>query len=118
MRGDAARMTTCLDEVLSHVLVFEDSLSALSLRMKLLASSSKYQDAISSCLGVLSKLGEAFPLEVDLPLVLNELPAIQTVLRSITYDQIKLLPPMRDKIKLNAMKFLNSELDLGFICSS
>ena len=56
---------------------------------------------------VLSALGEEFPLEVDPHLVHNELSLMHSLLRQITTDQLKLLPPMTDKNKLNAMKFMN-----------
>ena len=107
MHGDITKMSTCLDEISSHARTFYDSLKASSLLVKLLASSSKFEEARSNCLIILSNLGEVFPSDVSLPLVLNELSLIQTVLRNITSNQIKLLAPMTDRNKLNAMKFLN-----------
>ena len=111
--GDKARMSAYLDEILSHVRVFNDSLKALSLLVKLLVSSSRFEEARSKCLMVLSALGEEFPLEVDLRLVHNELSLMQSLLKHITTDQLKSLPPMTDKSKLNAMTFMN----LLCICS-
>ncbi|KAL7543135.1 hypothetical protein ACHAXR_012438 [Thalassiosira sp. AJA248-18] len=92
----------------THLLAtFDDSLKASSLLVKLLASNSKFEEARSNCLSILSSLGEVFPSEVSLPLVLNELSVIETSLRSITFDQMRQLPPMTDRKKLNAMQFLN-----------
>merc|ERR1711966_500175 len=69
MHGDKAKMSAYLDEIFSHVRVFSDSLKALSLLVKLLVSSSRFEEARSKCLMVLSALGEEFPLEVDAQLV-------------------------------------------------
>ena len=113
MHGEKAKMSAYLDEILSHVRVFNDSLKALSLLVKLLVSSSRFEEARSKCLMVLSALGEEFPLEVDLPLVHNELSLMKSLLKHITTDQLKSLPPMTDKNKLNAMSFMN----LLCICS-
>ena len=107
MHGDITKMSTCLDEISSHARTFDDSLKASSLLVKLLASLSKFEEARSNCLIILSNLGEVFPSEINLPLVLNELSLIQTTLKDITSNQIKLLTPMTDRNKLNAMKFLN-----------
>ena len=107
MHGDITKMSTCLDEISSHARTFYDSLKASSLLVKLLASSSKFEEARSNCLMILSNLGEVFPSEVSLPRVLNELSTIQVSLKNITHDQMKLLPRMTDRSKLNAMKFLN-----------
>jgi len=107
MLGDITKMSTCLGEISSHARTFADSLKASSLLAKLLASSSKFEEARSNCLIILSNLGEAFPSDVGFPLVLNELSLIETLLRNITRNQIKQLPPMTDRNKLNAMKFLN-----------
>jgi len=106
-KGNIACMASCLEEILSHVRVFGDSLKALSLLVKIFASSSKFEEARSTCLMVLRHLGEEFPCEIN-PLVFqNELSLMQNTLRNVTSNQIKLLPRMRDKNKLNAMKFLN-----------
>ena len=107
MHGDITKMSTCLGEISSHARTFDDSLKASSLLVKLLASSSKFEEARSNCLIILSNFGEVFPSEVSLLHVINELPYMQTSLRNITHDQIKLLPQMADRRKLNAMKFLN-----------
>ena len=107
MHGNHVRMSSCLDEILSHARTFDDSLMASSLLVKLLASSSKFEEARSNCLEILSNLGEVFPQDINLPLILNELSSMQATLRNITRKQINLLPPMTDRKKLNAMKFLN-----------
>ena len=107
MHGDTAKLSTCLDEILSHARVFGDSLKALSLLIQLLGSTSRYEEARNKCLMVLSALGEEFPREIDLRLVQNELSLMRNLLKHTTIDQLKLLPPMRDENKLNAMKFMN-----------
>lgn len=107
MRGDIDTMSSCLDEILSHAKSFDDSLKASSLLVKLLASQSRFEEARSNCLLILSNLGEVFPQDVNLPLVLNDLSKIQILLRNVTHDQIKSLPRMADINKLNSMKFLN-----------
>lgn len=48
-----------------------------------------------------------FPSDISLPVVLNELLSMQSLLRDITYDQMKQLPTMTDRKKLHIMKFLN-----------
>ena len=107
MHGDTAKLSTCLDEILSHVRAFGDSLKALSLSVKLLACTARFEEARSKCLMVLSALGEEFPRDIDHHLVQNELSLMRNSLKHITVDQLKLLPPMTDKNKLNAMKFMN-----------
>lgn len=42
---------------------------------------------------ILSNLKEEFPSEVSLPLVLSQISDIQTAVKNITVDHIKLLPP-------------------------
>jgi len=100
-------MSSCLHEVISNVNSFEDSLTSSGLLAMLLAASSRYQEAISNCLSILSSLGEEFPREINLGTVLNELAVIQNTLANISVGQVKLLPAMADKTKLNAMKFLS-----------
>jgi len=107
INGDISNMSMCLDEILSHARTFNDSLKASSLLVKLLASMSKFDEARSNCLVILSNLGEVFPSNVSLPVVLQELSATQSKLRNITLDQIKSLPAMVNVDKLNVMKFLN-----------
>jgi len=107
INGDIGDMSSCLHEIIAHVKSFEDSLTASSLLSKLLAASSKYDEAMSNCLSILSALGEEFPEDITLPHVLNELSVIQTTLANISVDQVKRLSPMKDKPKLNAMKFLS-----------
>ena len=62
-----------MDEILSHAKTFEDSLNASAMLAKLLASSSKHDEAMVNCLAILSNLGEDFPPQVDLPIILNKL---------------------------------------------
>ena len=100
-------MSTCLHEIIANVKSFEDSLTSSSLLAKLLASSSKYKEAMGNCLSVLSNLGEEISPDVSFPVVQNELAVIQTTLATITLEQVKRLPPMTDQSKLNAMKFLS-----------
>jgi len=105
--GETDDMASCLREVIANVRSFEDSLTSSSLLAKLLAASHKYPEAIKNCLSILSALGEEFPEEISLPFVLSELSVIQTTLANISVNQVKLLPEMTDKSKLNAMKFLS-----------
>lgn len=108
MHGDTSTMLSCVNEIMDNVKSLEDSLFATSLTVKYLASCSKYDEAISKCLSVLSSLGENISLDsVGLPGVLNELTVIQTTLANISVEQVKALPPMTDKNKLHAMKFLS-----------
>ena len=115
--GDVAAMPTCLDEILSHAKSFDDTLNASAMLAKLLGSSSKHDEAMANCLTILSKLGEDLPQQDDISIILSKLSATQSLLRDLTPEQIKQLPPMTDKTKLNAMKFLNSKtfaIDLVF----
>jgi len=105
--GDVGAMSSCLNEIIANVKSFEDSLTSSSLLAKLLAASSKYGEAISNCILVLSTLGEEIPQDISLSMVLNELSVIQTTLANISADQVKLLPRMTEKSKLHAMKFLS-----------
>ena len=107
--GDVGALTVCLNEIIINVKSFEDSLTASSLLAKLLAASGKYDEAMRNCLSILSALGEEFPQDIDLSIVLNELSVIQTTLANITVDQVKLLPPMTNTSKLHVMKFLSSK---------
>jgi len=106
-KGDINTMSRCLHETIANVKCFEDGLTSSTLLAKLLAASSKYDEAVNNCLSILSTLGEEFPQDISLPIVLNELSTIQTTLANITVDQMKLLPPMTDGPKLKAMKFLS-----------
>lgn len=105
--GDISAMSNRLNEIVANVKTFEDSLNASSLLAKLLASSSKYEEAITNCLSVLSALGEDISVDVSIPLVTSELSVLSTTLRNITVEQVKMLPPMTDRSKLNAMKYMS-----------
>jgi len=96
-----------LDAILSHAKTFDDSLKASSLLIKLLVSSSKFEEARTNCLMMLSNLEETFPSDGSLPSILFELAEIQATLQNITTSQIQLLPQMTDSTKLNAMKIMN-----------
>jgi len=104
MQGDTNMMSS---EILSHTKTFDDSLKATSLRIKLLASQTKFEDAISNCLVILSDLGEEIPLGTSLPSVLNELSIIRASLTNLSHEEVKLLPRMGDGNKLTCMKMLN-----------
>mmetsp|Transcript_12564 Transcript_12564/g.27248 ORF Transcript_12564/g.27248 Transcript_12564/m.27248 type:complete len:1558 (+) Transcript_12564:111-4784(+) len=107
IKGDIGAMASCLNETIANAKSFEDSLTSSSLLAKLLASSSKCGEAMGNCLLILSTLGEDFPQDVTLPMVLNELSVIQTTLANITVEQVKLIPRMTEKSKLYAMQFLS-----------
>ena len=106
MSGETAEMSSCLDGILAHSKSFEDSLNASAMLARLLSSLSKYREAITNCLGILAQLGEAFPPEPDLTTAQNKLSEIQPLLLTLSADRMKALPPMTDKSKLQAMKFL------------
>ena len=107
MPGDISTMSSNLNEIMAHAKSFEDSLASKALLSKLLASSSKYDEAMATCLEVLVTLGEELPKDITLPIVLSELSVIQTTLTNISVESVKMLPLMTDKSKLNAMKFLS-----------
>ncbi len=96
--GDTTVLHSCLIETISRVKSFEDSLTASSLLIKLLASQSKYKDATENCLSILSTLGEELPQDVSLAMVISELSVLQTTLKDITVEQVKALPRMIDKV--------------------
>lgn len=76
---------------------------------KLLAASSKYSEALETCLYTLKALGEDFPDIISLPSVLNELSVLKSSLENIdSVEKVKQLPQMTDKSKLNSMHFLSS----------
>ena len=81
---DTAKMSSCLDEILAHANVFEDSLKASAMFARLLSSLSKHCDAITNCLDILAKLGEEFPSQPDLAIVQNELSEVQPLLLTLT----------------------------------
>ena len=87
-------MHSHLQQVLAHVLTFEDSLKAASLLVKLLASNSQFDDARFNCFDILKHLGETFPQEINASTVQNELPAIRSMLTNVSYEQMKALPQM------------------------
>ncbi|KAL9184818.1 hypothetical protein ACHAXT_002595 [Thalassiosira profunda] len=105
--GHTTTMHSRLQQVLAHVLTFEDSLKGASLLVKLLASNSQFDDARFNCFDILKHLGETFPPEINASTVQNELPAIRSMLTNVSYEQMKALPQMTDRSKLNAMTFLN-----------
>lgn len=115
--GDIDTLYSSLNDLNANVKSFEDSLTSSSLLAKLLTSQSKYKDAMDNCLSILSTLGEEFPQDVTLPMVLNELSVVQTTLANITVDQVKRLPRMVDKNKLYAMKFLSMLCACGIIAN-
>jgi len=107
INGDTGNMSMSLNEIIANVKSFEDSLTSSILLAKLLAASSKFGEAMRNCLSVLSILGEEIPQDVTLQMVWDELSVIQTTLANISVEKVKLLPPMTDNSKLNAMKFLS-----------
>ncbi|KAL7533852.1 hypothetical protein ACHAXR_005484 [Thalassiosira sp. AJA248-18] len=110
-------MSSCLDEILSHSKSFQDSLNASAMRVKLLASSSKYDEAMTNCLAILLRLGEEFPPQANLFVVLKTLSELRPILANITKDQMKSLPSMNDSTKLQAMKFLSMLCTLSVMCA-
>lgn len=100
-------MSSCLNEIISNVRSFEDSLTSSSLLAKLLASSARYDEAMENCLTVLRNLGEEVNPDVNLSIVMEELAVLQTTLANITIDQVRALPKMTDKHKLYSMQFLS-----------
>ena len=74
---------------------------------RFLFSTSKYTLAITNCLDILSQLGQTFPSQPNLNEIQAELLHIQPLLLGLTFDQMKALPPMTDKKKLQAMKILS-----------
>jgi len=109
MRGDIVTMSTCLDEIVSHAKTFDDNLKASELLVQLLVSQSKFNDATTNCLAILKEFEEVFPSDLSLDLVRSELSKTKILLQNVTnLDQIKLLPRMTNREKLNSMKFLNA----------
>ena len=106
-QGELPKMAQPLAEILSNATEFDDTLVASSLAVKMLTASSKYDKAMEKCCRVLEKLGEALPSEYDVSFVLSELSLLSKSLQNMTATQMKQLPPMSDKNKLGAMKFLN-----------
>ena len=100
--GDTTTMHSRLQQVLAHVLTFEDSLKGASLLVKLLASRSQFDDARFNCFDILKHLGEKFPPEINASTVQNELPAIQSMLTNVSYEQMKALPQMTGAFCLRA----------------
>ena len=62
MHRDTTKLPTYLNEIFSHARVIDDSLKALSLLVPRWASSSRFEEAKSKCLMVLSALGKEFPV--------------------------------------------------------
>ena len=118
MCGDATKMNSCLDEIITHANTFEDSLNASAMLARLLASSHEHNEAITICLGILAKLGEEeFPPEPDLSIVQNKLSEIQPLLLALTADRMKALPTMTDTNKLQAMKVLGMLCDISYMAA-
>ena len=109
MCGNSSKMSSCLDEILHHVNSFEDGINASTLLIKLLGSQSKYAEAISNCLSLLSKLGEEFaqPQDITPQLIFQELAETSKSLQSLTSDYFRALPPMTNKEKLHAMAIMS-----------
>ena len=105
--GDTATMYSCLQKVMDNARTIDDTLVASSLLAKLLVYNHQFDDARKNCRDILVHLGEEVPADVSLSQALNELSSAQTVLRNMTPGQIEALPPMSDRRKLDAMKFLN-----------
>ena len=111
MQGDTTHLSNCLDQLFSHAKNFNDKLQSNFLLVKLLTSSSRFEEAQSNCLQILKELdNEIFPPEASLPLVLDDLCTIQLDLRDISYNKFALLPRMTDQKKLNSMKWMNMAL--------
>ena len=117
MRGDITKMSCCLDELLTHTKTFEDSLNGAAMLARLLASSHKHNDALTNCLDILKNLGEDFPPEPDLAIVHNKLSEIQPLLSRVTADQMKALPAMTEKSKLQTMKFLGMLSEISMMAA-
>ena len=108
MCGDTITLSSCLDAIMTHAKLFEDSLSSSGLFSKLLAASSKYSEAMDNCLSVLSVLGEDFPENIETSTVETELVKMKTNLEGInSFEKVKLFPLMANKSKLNCMQFLS-----------
>ena len=107
--GDTTRMKAYINDVLSNAQSFEDGLHSSFLLMQLLAASSHYPEAISTGIGILSKLGEDFPQDIlciSPPLVMKELSSAVPTLKAITTEGLKSLPTLTNTSKLAAMKYM------------
>ena len=117
-KGDINTMSRCLHETIANVKCFEDGLTSSTLLAKLLAASSKYDEAVNNCLSILSTLGEEFPQDISLPIVLNELSTIQTTLANITVDQMKLLVSILDVVHFvtHLLLYALDHLNISYQC--
>ena len=88
MCGNIERMSDALAILVSNAKTFDDKLTAYSLYVKLYGATSKYGDAVSLALNVLSTLGEEFPQDISSCRVSNDLSTIQTLFASVTVEQI------------------------------
>ena len=106
MDGNVENVSSRLDAILSNAQSFQDTLKARGLHLKVIASGGDYAHSTSQCLTILAGLGENFPEAIDSSFVSNEITTTEVLLTSLSKDDLSSLPPMKDTVKLYAMRFL------------
>eukprot|EP00578_Thalassiosira_sp_NH16_P017378 CAMPEP_0181111258 /NCGR_PEP_ID=MMETSP1071-20121207/19174_1 /TAXON_ID=35127 /ORGANISM="Thalassiosira sp., Strain NH16" /LENGTH=596 /DNA_ID=CAMNT_0023195129 /DNA_START=1 /DNA_END=1791 /DNA_ORIENTATION=- len=106
MDGNVETVPSRVDDILSNARSFDDTVDSRVLLAKYLTSQAQYADASFGILIVLSSFGESFPEEVTESHLTNEIHAITPMLEGITKDTFLNLPTMTDRMKLQAMQFM------------
>ena len=63
-------------------------------------ASSKYDEGISKCIGILTQLGEAIPPDITFELYANEVVQVEQLLSGNSRQELLSLPKMSDPQKL------------------
>ena len=106
MDGKVETVPSRVDDILSNARSFDDTVDSRVLLAKYLTSQAQYADASFGILIVLSSFGESFPEEVTESHLTTEIHAITPMLEGITKDTFLNLPTMTDRMKLQAMQFM------------
>jgi predicted ATPase len=91
-----------------------DKLRASYIRIEILHTQRKFEEAIAACLVVLNNLGETINPKPNKGHVLVELRRTKTLLKGFTDDELLSLPPMMDPLKRESMRFLSLLVTLTF----
>ena len=94
------------EEVIRNAQAFEDTLQARSAQVYMLGASGKAHEALQYGCSVLSRLGAEVPMHPSKFRALRLVQKTKALLRGLSDEQIRRLPPMTDIWKLTALKIL------------
>mmetsp|Transcript_37175 Transcript_37175/g.83539 ORF Transcript_37175/g.83539 Transcript_37175/m.83539 type:complete len:1332 (+) Transcript_37175:185-4180(+) len=112
--GEFDTLMTIVEEPLRMAKCFEDKLNLYNNMIRTHSCTSMVENGISTCLSIISQLGEDFPTEITAEIYHREAQEVKRLLHGKTKNDLLSLPTMTDSNSLGAMHFLSHLLSLAF----